>query len=317
MAKLSYDYEVLMMSEAVHLFSLGAKENRPLPLTWSTQPPPYTLGYSAVKYCVEALNKTKFFFHGRADSWGWEIHSGFQAAINNYKNRGAIEVDYVEVPMGAPDFTPNILKAMASGAEVLVCAQFGGDSVNILKQAYSLGLSQKMTIFIASMTNAVALGVPPEALEGVYACHYFYYDFRDYNPELYDKYAKEFVETFWRRYGYPPDSYVTAAYIAFKELFRAVQEAKSFDWREVVRILIRDDPNFVSIKGPGKWRPIGDIVFDEIAWFIVKGKKPAERTGTYDFFKVVGSIGGPTVALPYSLWGYPTSETEIRALWGY
>ena len=55
--------------------------------------------------------------------------------------------------------------------------QFAADAVALLKQVQQMGLNKEMTIFNAFITNVVAKGLPPEALENVYAMHYYYFDF--------------------------------------------------------------------------------------------------------------------------------------------
>lgn len=315
--KMVYDYEVLYMSDAVAITALFNKDARKLPVSYSAQPAPWTLGYTAVKYCVENLGKTKFFFHGRSDTWGWDIYAGFKKAIEDYKAKGAVQVGYVEVPMGTPDFTPTILKAMETDAEVFVLVQFAGDCVNLLKQAYSLGLHKKMVIWVASLTNAVAVAVPPEALEGVYAAHFFYYDYRKVAPELYDKYSKDFIERYWNTYGQPPDSYATGAFIAFDILFQKVQEAGSLNWRDIVRTMIKN-PKVITVKGPATIRVVtGETVYDEIAWFIVRGKGAAQRAHRWDLCEVVGYVRGPDVAMPPTYFGYPEKEEDALKMWGF
>ena len=67
-----------------------------------------------------------------------------------------------------------------------------------------MGLNKEMTIFNAFITNVVAKGLPPEALEGVYAMHYFYYDLANFPDKDVAKSAKEFTDLYRAKYKTRP-----------------------------------------------------------------------------------------------------------------
>ena len=134
---------------------------------------PWTVGYMAGKSAVQTLGKKRVFFLARTDSWGWDMRDGAYAAAKEF---GAEIVGYDETALGTSDFTTILQKVRAAKPDVLIAAQFAADSVALLKQVHQMGLGKEMTIFNAFITNVVAKGLPPEALQGVYAMHYFYYD---------------------------------------------------------------------------------------------------------------------------------------------
>ena len=145
-----------------------------------------------------------------------------------------------------------------------------------------MGLNKEMTIFNAFITNVVAKGLPPEALEGVY-CHALLL----LRPEPTSrtrrsaKSAAEFTELYQASTGHPPDAYATIAYIAYMEMFRGFEAAKSFDANKVSAALLggkasstrsRVPPGGARITRPFKY-----------AAFLVKGKGPEraeERVGS-------------------------------------
>jgi hypothetical protein len=49
-------------------------------------------------------------------------------------------------------------------------------------------------------------GLPPEALENVYAMHYFYHDLSEHPDKELAKSAKEFVDLYQAKYGRPADA---------------------------------------------------------------------------------------------------------------
>ena len=141
--------------------------------TFATAYSPWTVGYMAGQAAIKTLGKKRIFFLARADSWGWDMRDGVTAAA---KELGAEIVGYDEVSLGTSDYTTILQKVRAAKPDVFISAQFAADAVALLKQVHQMGLSKEMTIFNAFITNVVAKGLPPEALEGVYSMHYFYYD---------------------------------------------------------------------------------------------------------------------------------------------
>ncbi len=141
---------------------------------------PWTVGYMAGKSAVQTLGKKRVFFLARTDSWGWDMRDGAYAAAKEF---GAEIVGYDETALGTNDFTTILQKVRAAKPDVLIAAQFAADLVALLKQVSQMGLSKEMTIFNAFITNVVAKGLPPEALQGVYAMHYFYYDLSTFDRQ--------------------------------------------------------------------------------------------------------------------------------------
>ena len=64
--------------------------------------------------------------------------------------------------------------------------------------------------------------------------HYFYWDMSGFEDQEVVQSAKKYVDSYRNKYGYPPDSYATIAYVATNELFRGVETAGSFE-AEAVR----------------------------------------------------------------------------------
>ena len=252
---------------------------------------PWTVGYMAGQAAVKTLGKKKVFFLARTDSWGWDMRDGAYAAV---KENGGEIVGYDEVALGTSDFTTTLQKVKAAKPDVFIAAQFAADSVALLKQAHQMGLGKEMTIFNAFITNVVAKGLPPEALQGVYAMHYFYYDLSGFEDKAVAKSAAEFTELFQAKYGNPPDAYATIAYVAYSEMFRGFEQAKSFDAKAVSAALLANGGKFDTVKGPANWREDHAASYKYAAW-LVKGKGPGEQKNPWDLFTVMGAVGGEAV----------------------
>ncbi len=268
--------------------------------TFATTYSPWTVGYMAGQAAVKDLGKKRVFFLARSDSWGWDMRDGATAAA---KQHGGQIVGYDEVPLGTTDYTTVLQKVRAAKPDVFIASQFAADAVALLKQAQQMGLGREMTIFNAFITNVVAKGLPPEALENVYAMHYFYYDLSGFADKDVAKSAREFTELFRAKYKAPPDAYATIAYIAYMEMFRGIEAAKSFDPAKVSAALMTNEGRFTSVKGPAQWRQDHAAAY-KYAAFLVKGKGAKERSNEWDLFSVVGAQGGDAVLPPLKSLGY-------------
>ncbi|MFL9823752.1 ABC transporter substrate-binding protein [Rhodoplanes sp. SY1] len=270
------------------------------PSTFAAAYSPWTVGYMAGTQAVKTLGKKKIFFLARSDSWGWDIRDGVEAAAKQY---GAEIVGRDEAPLGTTDFTTILQKVKAAKPDVFIAAQFAADSVALLKQVQQMGLNKEMTIFNAFITNVVAKGLPPEALAGVYAMHYFYYDLAGFPDQEVAKQAADFTKLFRDKYGYPPDAYAAIAYIAYMEMFRGFEQSKSWDAAKVTAALMANNGKFDSVKGPASWREDHQAAFKYGA-FLVKGKGPGEQKNEWDLFSVEGSMGGEEILPPLKSLGY-------------
>lgn len=268
--------------------------------TFATAYSPWTVGYMAGQSAVKTLGKKRIFFLARSDSFGWDIRDGVYAAA---KEGGAEIVGYDEVSLGTSDYTTVLQKVRAAKPDVFIAAQFAADAVALLKQVQQMGLNKEMTIFNAFITNVVAKGLPPEALEGVYAMHYFYYDLADFPDTEVAKSAKEFTDLYRAKYSKPPDAYAAIAYIAYSEMFRGFEAAKSFDPLKVSAAVMANKGQFNSVKGPARWREDHAAEY-KYAAFLVKGKGAKEQKNEWDLFTVMGGVGGEAVLPTLKSLGY-------------
>jgi len=268
--------------------------------TFATAFSPWTVGYMAGQAAVKTLGKKRVFFLARADSWGWDMRDGATAAAKEF---GGEIVGYDEVSLGTSDYTTVLQKVKAAKPDVFIAAQFAADAVALLKQVHQMGLNKEMTIFNAFITNVVAKGVPAEALEGVHAMHYFYYDLAGFPDKEVAKSAQEFTALYRAKYNAPPDAYATIAYIAYMEMFRGFEAAKSYDPQKVSAALMMNKGQFSTVKGSAQWRGDHAAVYKHAA-FLVKGKGAAERKNEWDLFTVLGSQGGESVMPTLKSLGY-------------
>lgn len=283
--------------QALEAFKKGERADS----TFATAYSPWTVGYMAATSAIKTLGKKRIFFLARSDSWGWDMRDGAKAAAQEL---GAEMVGYDEVSLGTADYTTVLQKVRAAKPDVFIASQFAADAVALLKQVQQMGLNKEMTIFNAFITNVVAKGLPPEALEGVYAMHYFYYDLSNFADKEAAKSAAEFTKLYSAKYKNPPDAYATIAYIAYMEMFRGMEAAKSYEPAKVSAALMANKGQFNTVKGAANWRDDHAPVYKHAA-FLVKGKGAAERKGgDWDLFHVMGSVGGDSVMPTLKSLGY-------------
>jgi len=305
-APLAYAINSIVSKEPMPYFPVcvmakeGFQKGKLADSTFATAYSPWTVGYMSGYSAVKTLGKERIFFLARADSFGWDIRDGVYEAAKQY---GAEIVGYDEVSLGTSDFTTILQKVRAAKPDAFIFAQFGADAVALLKQVQQMGLGKEMTIFNAFITNVVAKGAPPEALQGVYAMHYFYYDLNSFEDKAVAKSAQEFTELFRSKYQTPPDAYAAIAYIAYMEMFSGFEAAKSFDAQKVSAALMTGGGEFNTVKGPAKWRQDHAAVYKHAA-FLVKGKGPGEQKDAWDLFTVMGSMGGEAVMPTLKSLGY-------------
>src|SRR5262245_50255088 len=86
----------------------------------------------------------------------------------------------VNVPINSPDYASFILKADASGADVIAFATAGGDTVNLIKQSAEFGLKEKGRKFAALLatTNDIESSGLATA-QGLIITQPFYWDLDD------------------------------------------------------------------------------------------------------------------------------------------
>jgi branched-chain amino acid transport system substrate-binding protein len=278
-APLAYAINAMVIREPMPYFPVcvmakeGFQKGKIAETTFATAYSPWSVGYMSGRSAVKELGKKRIYFLARSDSWGWDIRDGVKAAAQEF---GGEIVGYDEVSLGTSDFTTILQKVKAAKPDVFIASQFGADAVALLKQVHQMGLGKEMTIFSAFMTNVVAKGIPADALQGVYAMHYFYYDLEGFADKEVAKSAREFTDLYRAKYQTPPDAYATIAYIAHMEMFRGFEAAKSFDAKKVAAALGANGGAFNTVKGPAKWRHDHAAQY-KYAAFLVQGKGTAEE----------------------------------------
>jgi branched-chain amino acid transport system substrate-binding protein len=213
-----------------------------------------------------------------------------------------IKISEVWSPVGTPDFTSYIIKIKEMKPDVVMMGQWGNDAINVLKQAYELGLKKDTKLFFNCIINAQAIGVPPEALDGVTMGWWWYHDLAGFK-DLETVQAVANLSKAWKQqYGEPPDPFAVFAYLGMQSVLKGIDLSNSTEPGKVYKALM-DHPNFMSVKGPATWRIDGRPSY-KYAYFILDGKSPKEKKDKWDFGKVVDVYTGEELCLPLKEMGW-------------
>jgi branched-chain amino acid transport system substrate-binding protein len=233
---------------------------------------------------------------------GKTTYEGYEPVMKEYPD---IKSQVFWVPVKTADMTPYLIKVKEYGPDVMFMGSWGGDAINALKAAYEMGLSEKMKIFHFWLANVFAVGIPPEAMKGVWGQMFWYWDMTGFKDPEVVKASKAFSAKYIEAYKKPPDPYAMAAYAGVMETARALDLAGAVDPQEMYAALMAK-PDWKGPKGPAKWRVDGRPVY-KYATYIVEGKGPKERGGefpTYDYAKIIDAYSGKAFLPPVQELGY-------------
>jgi branched-chain amino acid transport system substrate-binding protein len=252
--------------------------------------------YFAAKVLADYLKKNfsgKKYFYITADyTWGWTTESVLRAFTNTRDTEAYPEV---LTKLGATDFSRALAQARDSGAQVLVLSLFGRDMEIAVKQAYEMGLKRRMQIIVPNLNDDMAQGAGPEAMEGVIGTLPWLWNlpFKYNYPR-----GVAFVEKFESRYQRYPTTSGASAYVILHEYKAAVERARSFQTKEVIKAL--EGHRYVGLKDEQYWRSWDHQSVQTV--YAVKCKPAAEvKKSRYqqDYFEVINTVMGDEAAVDF------------------
>ena len=195
------------------------------------------------------------------------------------------------------DFSPFVLQAQGSGADVVALANSGADLVTTLKQAreFGVGGKQQLAAFALSLPDVVAAGL--EVAQGVLVNEAFYWDLDDRTRAWSRRFAA-------RNGGKMPSTIQAGDYAVARAYLRAVAAARSTDTQAVIAKL-HELPVDDELTRNGSLRPDGRMVHDT---YLFRIKAPGQSHGTYDVYEKVATV-------PAAEAFRPLAEGKCAALW--
>ncbi|MBV8209187.1 MAG: ABC transporter substrate-binding protein [Burkholderiaceae bacterium] len=236
----------------------------------------YSLANGTAKTLVQRGGKTWFFV--TADYvFG---HSLEKDATDVIVASGGKVLGSAAHPFPGTDFSSFLLKAQASGAQVIGLANAGTDTTNSIKQAAEFGITPKQTLagLLVFITDVNSLGL--KATQGMYLTEGFYWDMneetRTWSKRFFDQHKKE------------PTMVQAGDYSAVMHYLQAVKAVNSDDTQKVMAQMKKTPVNDFFAKN-GRIREDGRMVHD---MYLFEVKKPSESKGPWDYYKLVATIPG-------------------------
>lgn len=254
----------------------------------------YMLATSAGLWAAENLGK-KWYTITADYAWGHDLLKNFTAAV---EKKGGRVIGNDMVALGASDFSPYLLKAMNSGAEVLVLLNAGKDIINSMKQANEFGLTKKMKIVYCLLFEIQVVSVGANVFQDGYTT----------SPWMWKSPipgAREFSEKWYAKYNVRPHFLNAANYSAALQYLNAVKRAGTKNPKAVIKQL--EGLKFNDIFAhPGYVRPENHSCITDA--FIVRVKRPEEITEKWDVFQIVGKVPAEEA------YGPPSPECKMPKL---
>ena len=244
----------------------------------------YATGNGTGKAVVKQGGKTWYFL--TADyAFGQSLEKDTTAVV--LANGGQV-LGSVRHPFPSTDLSSYLLKAQASGAQVIGLANAGADTINAVKQASEFGITpaQKLAGLLMFITDINSLGL--KATQGMYLTEGFYWDMneetRAWSKRYFDKQKKM------------PTMVQAGLYSAITHYLEAVKAVNSDDTQKVMAQMKKTPINDFYAKG-GKIREDGRMVHD---MYLMQVKDPAESHYPWDFYTVRATIPGAEAYEPLS-----------------
>ena len=188
-------------------------------------------------------------------------------------------------PLGATDFSSQLLQAQASGAKVIGIANAGADLANVLKQAREFGIAdagQAIAPLGLQVNNVHAIGL--QATQGLVVSAPAYWAMNDETKALTERYGAAFD-------GRTPNESQLVTYSAVNHLLKAMEQTGSDDG-EAVMASMREMPVTDMISDGVMIREDGVVYRPMLK---VQVKDPASSTGDWDYYSVEGWIDAADV----------------------
>lgn len=191
-------------------------------------------------------------------------------------------------PLGASDFSSFILQAQDSKSPVVTLVSAGNDTVNAIKSASQFGLMPKQTLVpqIMFISDVHSLGL--KRAQGMVFSTAFYWD---RTPE-----TRAWSQRFKERMNAMPSMIHAGGYSAVTQYLKAVQASKTDDGLTVAKQLKSTKLDDMFVQG-GFVREDGRMVHD---MYLAQVKTPQESKGTWDYYKILGTIPGDKAFKPLS-----------------
>ena len=230
----------------------------------------YAVANGTAKAVVKQGGKSWYFLTADyAFGHSLEKDSADVVAANGGKVLGT-----VRHPFPGSDFSSYLLKAQASGAQVIGLANAGTDTMNSIKQASEFGITPKQSLagLLMFLTDIHSLGL--KATQTMYLTEGFYWDLNEA--------TRAWSKRFFERQRKMPTMIQAGMYSAVTHYLKAVKATGSDDTQKVMAWMRKTPVNDFFAKN-GSIRQDGRMVHD---MYLMQVKKPEESKYPWDYYHV-------------------------------
>jgi ABC-type branched-subunit amino acid transport system substrate-binding protein len=234
-----------------------------------------SMGSSAGEYAVKNLGKKGFLIYPDY-VLGWSQRDALKPMVE--QNGGEL-LGMIAVPQTTNDFQPYLTQILAKQPDWVVNIFPGMMNVNFVRQAYAMGLKNKMKIVSTLVNIEEVHAIGPDAIKDVFiVCDYFW--------NLPGEKNKAFVERFMKKFGNDrrPSMRHFEQYVAVTMWANAVNKVGTLDPKTVRSAMLGMKYDFG--KGESFTRTTGDHTF-VTPIVIARGKGPNEMKDKFDTQEIV------------------------------
>lgn len=217
-----------------------------------------------------------WFFVTADYTFGHQLESDTASVV---KASGGEVLGDARVPMGTSDFSPYLLQAQQSKAQVIGFANAGSDLINSVKQAVEFGLvqsGQRLAGLLVYITDIESMGLA--TTQRMFLSSSFYWDLNDA--------TRQWSKRFFERFHKMPDMQQAGNYSSTMHYLQAVAAAGTTDTEPVMQKM-REMPIHDFFAADGHIRPDGLMVHD---MYLFQVKSPSESKESWDYYKLIATI---------------------------
>ena len=250
-----------------------------------------TYSFGGVLGKALADNGAKSFYFITVDySYGEQMQRDVTRAI---EAAGGTVVGSIKHPFGTSDYASHLLAAQSSGADAVVLANAGGDTMNSAKQANEFGLrdaGQELGA-VLGLNELMAAGL--ENVQGILAPSAWYWDLDDE--------SRAFAERYKAKTGKLPSEFHAGVYSSVLHYLKAVEAAGTDEATKAVAKM-KELPVKDVFARNAELRADGRLVHD---MYLIRAKSSAESTQPGDVAEIVATIPGNDAFRPLDQGGCP------------
>jgi len=239
------------------------------------QVPTYGAVREVIPKIIDRYNASTFYTITPEYVFGQDLLKNTEAVL---KERGKKLLGNAFHPLGETEYSQYITKAMAAKPDCVLFLNFGGDTVNALKQAVSFGVNKQSKIAIvwgAGLTQYKAIG--SKLLEDVIiGAQYDHFVDAPKNKQLVEIYKKQYNEL-------PPYN-AASVYQQTLAFLMAIKKAGSADPLKVVTAL--ENMEYDGVTGKEVYRACDHQCIKN--YFTLRCKKVSEKKFEEDYTEILG-----------------------------